>query len=327
MRHQRAFTLIELLVVLAIVAVLIGLLLPAVQKVRYTVIKLTCINNLKQINLATHNYHENSGAFPPATRADVIDAYPWSIYILPYIDQENVYREYSTIRGPIVTVLSPNRDWPGSVPCGPGTEGGRLARIPVMLCPADQEPSINEPWLTYYTRRRDSYAGCAGSGDLYYDGIFTATPGQIDGRTPVRRTRLANIFDGTSNTVIISEGLVPGTPDWTTIGDRRLGNMGGAFFSTALLPNDVNPDQVYGPCPQDVLDDTYRAPCRSIGHARRLPQWASYSQHGAIAAARSKHGGGVNAAFADGSVRFVADGINPTTWRALGSIAGGEAVP
>jgi prepilin-type processing-associated H-X9-DG protein len=106
------------------------------------------------------------------------------------------------------------------------------------------------------------------------------------------------------------------------IGSILYGNMGGGLFTTTIGPNSTSPDRPIGPCPQNQGINSYKAPCLSLGGNA----WWTRSAEGAYVGARSKHTGGVNAALADGSVRFVTDSIDLATWRALGTRANGEAV-
>src|ERR1700756_2643029 len=94
LQKRRGFTLVELLVVIAIIAILIGLLLPAVQKVREAAARAQCMNNLKQMGLALHNYHSVFGGFPPA-KVTTPTTHNWTVFILPYIEQDNLYKRYN----------------------------------------------------------------------------------------------------------------------------------------------------------------------------------------------------------------------------------------
>jgi prepilin-type N-terminal cleavage/methylation domain-containing protein/prepilin-type processing-associated H-X9-DG protein len=341
-RRRGAFTLIELLVVIAIIAILIALLVPAVQKVREAAARTQCINNLKQLALGMHNFHDVHKAFPYASRADVLDAYNWSQKILPYVDQGTVYTNYTTIDGPITLT----GDWPGSHPFGSATQliTARTAQVPVFACPSDNaSPVINEPNSTYYIRIRGNYRGCVGTGDMYGNqGSGLAVPAAALGRGVLSVTRnqreiagyaiqplrvsIATISDGTSNSIMLAEALTPNTANWTTIGDITLANMGASLFSCATTPNSTVADRIWGPCPVPQGDGSYRAPCTTLGGPNRPPNLNDNNQRLAFAAARSKHTGGANVALCDGTVRFVTDAIPTATWWALGTIRGGETL-
>src|SRR5687767_15133220 len=163
---RRAFTLIELLVVIAIIAVLIGLLLPAVQKVREAAARASCSNNLKQLALACHNYHDATGQLPYGRKYDSWDAYTWTTLVLPYFEQGNVFNGYA----PTLSARTWAQSYPG--PNGPigNNAAQRLARHAVLktyLCPSDIGPNFNEIATNEYGGVRGNYRGCTGSGDMY----------------------------------------------------------------------------------------------------------------------------------------------------------------
>lgn len=340
MKARSAFTLIELLVVIAIIAILIGLLLPAVQKVREAASKAKCTNNLKQISLAQHSFESVNGAFPYATKADVLDAYHWLHQTLPYIEQRGVYDLYLNIDATIQFTT----DWPGSQPFSTAANyrQARTTVLTVYQCPSDIPHVMNEPFLPYYERFRGNYAGCAGNGDLYGNNPFGAPGGYVAGRgvfsvkigqiyksgTPPLQTKPTMIQDGASNTIMFAEILKAGIEGWAgTMGDITLGNMGGAFFSTFDTPNSSNADRIWGPCPQQQGDGRYTAPCTWLGGPLRPPGNHANNQQTARSAARGKHSGsGVNASTADGAVRFYRNSIAANTWRAMGTIALGESI-
>jgi prepilin-type N-terminal cleavage/methylation domain-containing protein len=299
-----AFTLIELLVVIAIIAVLVALLLPAVQKVRETANRASCLNNLKQIGLALHNYHDSQGSFPPG----YIERFPslsdranWITLILPYFEQDNLWKTYD-----------PNQS------TGGGTNNFLLNRTKVKLfkCPSDIElppkpyppdPSIG-PWAL------GNYLANNGLGPMishWEPAPSVAQPGVFMVNS---KTRIADLLDGTSTTMLVTECLnVPG------IGSREdwRGNLSypeNCLFHWNHTPNTSNPDWL-----RDVL-------CVSVPRAPCIGTHTAYNNRRNIVSARSNHSGGVQVLFGDGGVRFVTDNIDLATWQALGSPAGGEVV-
>ena len=373
-RLQRAFTLIELLVVIAIIAVLVGLLLPAVQKVREAANRMSCSNNLKQIGVASHNYHSAYGAFPYGRKYDRDQMFNWYHQLLPFMEAQTVYDGFCMMnlhwvaedhnpKGPPDNANMPAASaWPKLAPnC---SFQSRSTAIKSFFCPSDTGPIVNEPSSIEWARSRGNYKGCVGPGD-YFGGDFpnwspwkgldpaegtppngdnpifprnqitwgpgiyvirlsanfdfglknTYKDGKPVGGTPNFYPRIADITDGTSNTVMYSEGInATKQTDWGGApGEITHGDPGGSLFSTFTTPNSSAQDLLQNPCPQALGDNGYKAPC----HWWDAPWDAHYG-------ARSKHSGGVNVAMADGSVRFIGDNINVVTWRQLGTRAGGE---
>lgn len=340
--RARGFTVVEVLVLLAIVLVLAGILLPAVQMARGSARRVSCANNLRQLALAMQNHVATLKKYPYASKTDVVDAYTWYQHLMPYLDREDVFKGFTTIQMPVYPTHPINNDWPFAHPFGtaPALIEARSAAIKSYACPADVEPIVAETWYPYYTRIRGSYRGCVGPGDIYGNaivpggpagrGVFTVVVGQMwqSAGLPPLQTRPVDITDGASVTLLLSEGLMPTTDRWVgTMGDINLANMGGAHFSAYLPPNATEADEIRGPCPQDEGDTGYTAPCTSLGPILR-PQagHSAGNQARAHAAARSRHIGGVNAALADGAVRFVASTITRSVWQALATRAGREAV-
>ncbi len=329
------FTLVELLVVIAIIGILVALLLPAVQAAREAARRTQCTNNLKQLAIACHNHHDTYKQLPYGRKYDMWDTYTWTQLILPYIEQVAVYEGYYTLpQHPLV------QSYPG--PNGPIGNDARLrasrhAAIEAFYCPSDSSPTQNETHTNEYGFLRGNYRGCVGAGDMYGDpatgvsgsggiGAFGILSGQsVDANASVktRGATLASIVDGTSNTLLLSEGIVPTISGWGgPIGSIIYGNMGGALFSAALTPNSTAADRPFGPCPQTQGDNTYKAPCTTAGGSA----WWQPSAAGAHVAARSKHPGGVMTALADGSVRFFSNTVDIAVWRGVATRAGGESV-
>jgi len=307
--RRAAFTLIELLVVIAIIAILIGLLLPAVQKVREAAARLKCQNNMKQLGLALHGYHDSNLSFPPGQPNGFYTAsgWPnggrdqdrgcWVFFVLPHLEQQPLYdlaNAYLSQAAPAGYTL--NQAWSPIV-------------IPTLQCPADgQAPKVSALNQGSHT----SLVLCLGnnyatpSGDLRgltLNGLFYGKS----------RVRIESISDGTSNTLASSELL--NNQDTSTTHDirGRIWNSvhAGTEFSTLYPPNSSVGDNPMGYC---VPLANGKAPC------------AAGSIPNAYTLARSNHSGGVNAGMADGSVRFVSNSITPATWSAMGTRDFGEVV-
>src|SRR4051812_17774420 len=303
--RRPGFTLIELLVVIAIIAILIGLLLPAVQKIREAANRMKCSNNLKQVGLALHNYHDTNGYFPAGEPmgfysgswySDVaprdFDRSCWIGPILSYIEQNAMAAQYDTF----VQTL-PNYTCFASF---------ATSKVSVLFCPSDpNSPKISTLGQGLHT----NYVTCYGSGyatpsadprGLNLNGMFYG----------ITKTRIADVTDGTTSTVMVSELLQ--SPDTGTHDIRgRIWNSihAGTGFSTLYPPNSTVGDNPMGYCVAIP-----GAPC------------GSQSTTNAFVLARSRHAGGVNACLADGSVRFVRNTIAQATWQAMGTRNGGEVV-
>ena len=297
---RRGFTLVELLVVIAIIGILVALLLPAVQSARESARRAGCLNNLHQMALAAANFESHHGALPYARKYDIWDTYTWTQLVLPELEEQAVYDNYWTLgETPYSTnVPGPN----GPIGADARLKLARESELPVFYCPSDISPQGNELNTAAYGFIRGNYRGCVGSGDMYGEatsaadrdrvgkGAFSVTPRQgvdSNSREPTAYVRFGQITDGTSKTMLFSEGLVPTVSGWGgALGETIYGNMGGSLFSAALTPNSSVPDAPIGPCPQNVGDTEYRAPCLSrggnawftpsgLGSAGRRPQRAS----------------------------------------------------
>jgi prepilin-type N-terminal cleavage/methylation domain-containing protein/prepilin-type processing-associated H-X9-DG protein len=310
---RRGFTLVELLVVIAIIAILIGLLLPAVQKVREAAARAQCMNNLKQLGLACHNYHGVHGKLPPGAvgpfaadpRYAGLMHHALGAYLLPYLEQQALASRYS---------------WDASW-FDPPNQPVVTTPLKVWQCPsAPANRVMDGSLLTVTPPPRDPFTGSAACGDYAGMGVVDsglvragviAPPGgprdkrgHYEGAFPVNSTRrLLDIADGTAHTILVAE--CAGRPHlWR--GRREVANVwlsGGPWASRNLLwLRGATPDGTafLGPCAVNCTND------REV---------------------YSFHPGGANVALADGSVRHLRAGIGIRVLAALVTRAGGEVVP
>ena len=317
-RRGRAFTLIELLVVIAIIAVLIGLLLPAVQKVREAANRMSCSNNLKQLALAVHSFHSDNGTFPPNTYYTYDPTGPnwsWLAHILPYVEQANLYQA-ANIGG------SPPNNINQSLP--------QIAmQVKGFLCPSDQIAwqgpqshasnfDMNDPVLGPLTYGVTCYRANIGSNwgggppgstlwwgtdpqwcnadpnnsnpSTTYDGCVYGNGVIFETKRPIKIT---DVTDGTSGTFMIGEALTG--KDY----QNAWCSMDNAIATCVYPPNAKNP---------------------ATGQDYPPDQW--YNRY----AFTSNHPGGAQFAMTDGSIQFISDSIDLALFRALGTRAVGEAV-
>jgi prepilin-type N-terminal cleavage/methylation domain-containing protein/prepilin-type processing-associated H-X9-DG protein len=336
-RVVRGFTLIELLVVIAIIAVLVGLLLPAVQKVREAAARIKCQNNLKQFGLACHMYHDSFQIFPPGGVINVWDNWGadkgnWIVRTLPFMEQDNTYK---TI--PDLTVLGV--DSIGASPMG-NVDPTQRPRLPYMRCPSDDyNPdgplsnyvgSMGPQCLTY---SNCNYAPFEGYCDPSNNGLgnwgysWSAPYGDGGDFTQVRglfyrysvsdntytKFNMASVVDGTSNTIMIGEALPRENAYLRRSGDFRYVGGNWAMFNSG---NNINSTIV--PINYRITPDTYchlddnGNPNTSGDPARSTDNWTI------IFGFKSRHPGGTNFVFADGSVHFIAQTIDMKTYQLLG---------
>jgi prepilin-type N-terminal cleavage/methylation domain-containing protein/prepilin-type processing-associated H-X9-DG protein len=315
-RRQGGFTLIELLVVIAIIGVLVGLLLPAVQKVREAAARIQCQNNLKQIGLALHNHHDANGGLPGNVRPDAVSTVRvrWVTYLLPYLEQDNMYRNVS---------LGVNWHQPVNLP----VFGSRLK---VMECPSAPNGQVIDG------APDTGWANVVANGD--YAAIYGVDPrlaslGLVDPSSAgaengavsrSQRLRFADFTDGLSNTLHVTESA--GRPNvyrsrrlvLPAAGDVRV-NGGGwcrpASDLALLIGSSADGTTFPGPCGINCTN----------GEALGTYPHPFYGTLG-TGQIYGFHTGGVNALFADGSVRFLRQSVSIRTLAALVSRNGGEVV-
>jgi prepilin-type N-terminal cleavage/methylation domain-containing protein/prepilin-type processing-associated H-X9-DG protein len=343
--RRHGFTLIELLVVIAIIAILIGLLLPAVQKVREAAARLSSQNNLKQLALACHNFENTNGGLPglaPAPSGTNANSFGYSVHarILPFIEQENLGRQFDMNTTPLFTGV-----FPVTLALNPVMAPIAATPVKTFLCPADGQNPLYTVIVGGGTHAGTNYVVNIGSGRIDLPGVNTYDP-----RLPTdglfwygSRVRMTEILDGTSNTLMWSQCLrgtgtstLTGTPYsalsaeqrrrmYAFLPGRRVSPTGGVtpqlseaeILTATTWVGNRGGSWIWGNATVNGFV-TYFPPNSQTPDATAHGQgWLS---------ARSSFSGGVNVALADGSVRFVRDSINRATWWALATRSGGEIV-
>jgi prepilin-type N-terminal cleavage/methylation domain-containing protein/prepilin-type processing-associated H-X9-DG protein len=332
-RSRRGFTLIELLVVIAIIAILIGLLLPAVQKVREAAARMKCANNLKQWGIALHNYHDVNGKFPPAGRN-----YAWCtatattpahtaalnvsglVLLLPHVEQDNIFKMYNP------TVASQNYRTTGTLAGPPGAINANNAaiatmKLPIIRCPSDPgDEKLDYSAAGHYTvdNTNSNLIGIKTN----YDFSAEYWEFRCDAWSKLTAPTVRRMFGENSNSTFAS--VTDGTSNTVAMGETTLDNANGrcsawAYRGWVMIGVDIAPSRDGGGI------NVWASPWTNPPDAART-QVPRPGKVGSWSWPGSLHSGGANFCFADGSVRFINQNTTAANRLAMATMAGGEVI-